>query len=51
VDGQAGNVQRPGVVYRPIHPSVSVKMIAAWKVDDPSSLVRSFVDTLGETKD
>ena len=44
------NVRRPGVIYRPIRPSVSVKMIAAWKTDDKSSVVRAFLDALRTVK-
>jgi DNA-binding transcriptional LysR family regulator len=40
------NVPRPGVVYRPIKPTVKVKLIAAWKPDGRSPVLRAFLDTL-----
>jgi DNA-binding transcriptional LysR family regulator len=44
------HVKRPGVLYRPIRPSVNVKMIAAWRTDDKSSVVRAFLQVLRMTK-
>jgi DNA-binding transcriptional LysR family regulator len=40
------NVPRPGVVYRPIKPTVNVRLIAVWKSDDRSVVLRAFLDTL-----
>jgi DNA-binding transcriptional LysR family regulator len=40
------NVPRPGVVYKPIKPTVKVRLIAAWKPDDRTAVLRAFLDTL-----
>jgi DNA-binding transcriptional LysR family regulator len=40
------NVSRPGVVYRPIKPTVKVRLIAAWKSDDRMAALRTFLDTM-----
>jgi DNA-binding transcriptional LysR family regulator len=40
------NVPRPGVVYRPIRPTVKVRLIATWKPDDRMAALRAFLDTM-----
>jgi len=40
------NVARPGVVYRPIKPTVKVQLIATWKPDDRMAVLRYFLDTM-----
>jgi DNA-binding transcriptional LysR family regulator len=40
------NVKRPGIVYRPIRPSVHVKLIVVWRPEEKSSVVREFLQVL-----
>jgi DNA-binding transcriptional LysR family regulator len=50
VPGSYENVKRPGIVFRPIRPSARVTMIAAWRPDDKSSVLRAFLDVLEEVR-
>src|SRR5262245_10632770 len=40
------NAPRPGVVYRPIKPTVKVRLIAAWKPDDRTAVLRGFLEAM-----
>jgi len=45
------NVPRPGITYRPIKPTVNVRLVAAWKPDDHAAVLRAFLETMrGVTK-
>jgi DNA-binding transcriptional LysR family regulator len=45
------NSQKSGVVYRPIRPSPAVNLIAAWRCNDTSSVLKEFLGVLrGEVR-
>jgi DNA-binding transcriptional LysR family regulator len=50
VPGSYENVKRPGIILRPIRPTARVNMIAAWKPDEKSSVVRAFLSVLESLK-
>jgi len=40
------NIQRPGVVYRTISPTLKVSLVVAWRREEASLVVHSFLDIL-----
>jgi DNA-binding transcriptional LysR family regulator len=42
------SVRRPGVVYRPVRPSASVELIAAWRHEDRSPVLAAFLRVMRE---
>ncbi|MEZ2126631.1 MULTISPECIES: LysR substrate-binding domain-containing protein [unclassified Sinorhizobium] len=40
------NIHRPGIIYRPIEPTLNVSLIAAWKREESSPVVKAFLDVL-----
>jgi DNA-binding transcriptional LysR family regulator len=46
VPASYANVPRRGVVYRPIRPTIEVKLIVAWKSETSAAVTRRFLDVL-----
>lgn len=48
VPGTLRHARRPGAVFRPIVGDPRTDLLVAWRPDDPSPILRDFLDVLGE---